>query len=105
MQLTPLSRRRIFAGATAMGLVALIVLFAIDSPTKADPPTSGTSVVLISGDGMGIQQRTAIQYATYGLDERQPMDALPYRRLPRHDPGDARRERLRGRARPHGRSG
>ncbi len=78
MQLTPLSRRRIFAGGTAMGLAALIVLFAINSPTKADPPTSGTSVVLISGDGMGIQQRTAIQYATYGLDERQPMDALPY---------------------------
>ncbi len=27
---------------------------------------------------MGVQQRTAIQYAGYGLDERQPMDALPY---------------------------
>ncbi len=45
---------------------------------KADPPTPATSVVLISGDGMGVQQRTAIQYAAYGLDERQPMDALPY---------------------------
>ena len=49
----------------------------LSGPSKADPPTPNTSVVIISGDGMGIQQRTAIQYAAYGLEERQPMDALP----------------------------
>jgi alkaline phosphatase len=77
MELSSLSRRRIFTGVIAAGLAALTALVALDSSSKADPPTPGTSVVLISGDGMGIQQRTAIQYAAYGLDERQPMDALP----------------------------
>ena len=55
-----------------------IAVFGFDSSSRADPPTPATSVVIISGDGMGVQQRTAIQYAGYGLDERQPMDALPY---------------------------
>jgi alkaline phosphatase len=77
MESTLLSKRRIFVGVMAAGLAALTAMFALDPSSKADPPTPGTSVVLISGDGMGVQQRTAIQYATYGLDERQPMDALP----------------------------
>lgn len=37
---------------------------------------------------MGLQQRTAIQYALYGLDERQPMDALPYTGFLDTIPGD-----------------
>lgn len=37
---------------------------------------------------MGPQQRTAIQYALYGLDERQPMDALPYTGYLDTIPGD-----------------
>ncbi len=77
MEHTQSSQRRIFVGVAAAGLATLTALFALDTSSNADPPTPGTSVVLISGDGMGIQQRTAIQYATYGLDERQPMDALP----------------------------
>jgi alkaline phosphatase len=77
MELTSSSKRRAFAGSAIAGLAALTVLFVSDSSTKAEPPTPNTSVVLISGDGLGIQQRTAIQYALYGLEERQPMDALP----------------------------
>lgn len=72
------ARRRIFIATAATLLTSGIAVVAFDSEGKADPPTPGTSVILISGDGMGVQQRTAIQYAGYGLDERQPMDALPY---------------------------
>ena len=79
MELTSsLANRRIFLGVAAAGLAAAIAVFGSEEKVKADPPTPATSVVLISGDGMGVQQRTAIQYAGYGLDERQPMDALPY---------------------------
>ncbi len=46
------------------------------------------SVIILSGDGMGPQQRTAIQYHLYGLDERQPMDALPYSGFLDTIPGD-----------------
>lgn len=46
------------------------------------------SVIILSGDGMGPQQRTAIQYYLYGLDERQPMDALPYSGFLDTIPGD-----------------
>jgi alkaline phosphatase len=78
MELTSsLARRRIFVGVAAAGLVAAIAVFGSEEKVKADPPTPATSVILISGDGMGVQQRTAIQYAGYGLDVRQPMDALP----------------------------
>jgi alkaline phosphatase len=78
MQLTLLSKRRIFVVAMAAGLATATAMFIVNDSSKADPPTPGTNVVLISGDGMGIQQRTAIQYAAYGLDERQPMDDMPY---------------------------
>jgi alkaline phosphatase len=77
MELTSSSKRRVFAASAATVLAALTALVALDGSSKADPPTPATSVVLISGDGMGIQQRTAIQYAAYGLEETQPMDALP----------------------------
>lgn len=79
MELTrSLPKRRIFIASTIVVLACAIAVVAFDAEGKADPPTPGTSVILISGDGMGVQQRTAIQYALYGLDERQPMDALPY---------------------------
>ena len=79
MELTRSSaKRRIFVGVAAAVLASAIAVFAWESEGKADPPTAATSVILISGDGMGVQQRTAIQYAGYGLDVRQPMDALPY---------------------------
>jgi alkaline phosphatase len=77
MELTSPSKRRTVMGVMAAGLAALVAVLVLASPGKAQPPTPATSVVLISGDGLGAQQRTAIQYATYGLDERQPMDALP----------------------------
>lgn len=74
-----LSMRKIVLAAVGLTLVlALVALIAKNDSSKADDPTPATSVIILSGDGMGIQQRTAIQYALYGLDERQPMDALPY---------------------------
>ena len=94
MQLTLLSKRRIFVVAMAAGLATAAAMFIVNDSSKADPPTPGTNVVLISGDGMGIQQRTAIQYAAYGLDERQPMDDMPYAgfstRSPRRTPSPTR---------------
>lgn len=73
-----LSLRKIGMVAAAMTLVlALTALISRDEPSKASTPAQPTSVIILSGDGMGIQQRTAIQYALYGLDKRQPMDALP----------------------------
>lgn len=60
------------------GILALVAMIARDNSSQASAPTPDTSVIILSGDGMGIQQRTAIQYALYGVDKRQPMDALPY---------------------------
>ena len=77
MQLTLLSKRRAIAGVMAAGLAAVIALVGFDARGDAQGPSNAQSVVIISGDGMGIQQRTAIQYATYGVKKRQPMDALP----------------------------
>jgi len=72
------STRKGVAAAVAGALVlALVMLIARGDSSKADAPTPATSVIILSGDGMGIQQRTAIQYALYGLNKRQPMDALP----------------------------
>lgn len=53
-----------------------------------DSASEKRSVIILSGDGMGPQQRTAIQYYLYGLDERQPMDALPYSGFLDTIPGD-----------------
>ena len=77
MELTSLSKRRLFTGVMVGGLATLIALIGFDSRGDAQGPSNAQSVVIISGDGMGIQQRTAIQYATYGVKKRQPMDALP----------------------------
>lgn len=66
------------AAIALVTVLALVVIATRDSSSQAASPTPATSVIILSGDGMGIQQRTAIQYALYGLDERQPMDALPY---------------------------
>jgi len=77
MELTSLPTRRVFAGVAAAALAAVIALVGLDARGEAQAPSNANSVIIISGDGMGIQQRTAIQYAAYGLEERQPMDALP----------------------------
>ncbi|MFC7673301.1 alkaline phosphatase [Mycolicibacterium sp. GCM10028919] len=58
------------------------------SDTTSDDAQENPSVIILSGDGMGPQQRTAIQYYLYGLDERQPMDALPYSGFLDTIPGD-----------------
>lgn len=71
-------RKLVIAVAGMTVILALVALIAKNDSVEASDPTSATSVIILSGDGMGIQQRTAIQYALYGLDERQPMDALPY---------------------------
>lgn len=74
-----LSMRKIVLAAAGLTLVlALVALIAKNDQSNAEDPTPASSVIILSGDGMGIQQRTAIQYALYGLEERQPMDALPY---------------------------
>jgi alkaline phosphatase len=59
-----------------------------DSSSKDSALPENPSVIILSGDGMGPQQRTAIQYVLYGLDERQPMDALPYSGFLDTIPGD-----------------
>ena len=78
MEVSSSPKRRIYLGVMAAGLCALTAFLAFNSSVEADPPTANTNVILISGDGMGIQQRTAIQYALYGLEETQPMDDMPY---------------------------
>ncbi|HMT04182.1 MAG: alkaline phosphatase [Solirubrobacterales bacterium] len=72
------TRKAVVATAAAALVLALVMFIARGDSSKAEAPTPATSVIILSGDGMGIQQRTAIQYALYGLNERQPMDALPY---------------------------
>jgi alkaline phosphatase len=77
MELSSPAGRRVLIAIGAAGLIALAAVLTLDSRSEAAAPGGATGVVIISGDGMGAQQRTAIQYATYGLDVRQPMDALP----------------------------
>lgn len=73
------TRKAVIGAAAAALVLALVMLIAKgDSSTAAKAPKKATSVIILSGDGMGIQQRTAIQYALYGLNKRQPMDALPH---------------------------
>ncbi len=66
--------------ATATGLVvalaAALLLARGSEPSEAAAP-SGTSVIVLIGDGMGPGQRAATQLARYGLEAAQPMDALP----------------------------
>ena len=72
------TRKSVVALAAMVLVFALVMLIGRGGSSKAEAPTQATSVIILSGDGMGIQQRTAIQYALYGLKKRQPMDALPY---------------------------
>ena len=72
------ARKSLVALAAGVLVLALVMLIGRGGSSKAEAPTQATSVIILSGDGMGIQQRTAIQYALYGLKKRQPMDALPY---------------------------
>ena len=69
-------RNRLLIIAGALAALAAGIL-AAERPGSADAAAStGYSVVIISGDGMGPAQRTAIQLANYGY-KTQPMDALP----------------------------
>src|SRR5688500_940975 len=67
-------------GFIAAGLIACLsvalVLARGGATTQAATPT-GTSVIVLIGDGMGPAQRAATQFARYGLETPQPMDALP----------------------------
>lgn len=72
---------------TALASVGVLILGGC-SDTSSDAEAAGPSVIILSGDGMGPQQRTALQYYLYGLDERQPMDALPYAGFLDTIPGD-----------------
>ena len=69
-------RNRLLIAAGALAALIAGVL-AAERPGSADAAAStGYSVVIISGDGMGPAQRTATQLAKYGY-KTQPMDALP----------------------------
>lgn len=69
-------RNRLLIAAGALAALVAGVL-AAERPGSADAAAStGYSVVIISGDGMGPAQRTATQLAKYGY-KTQPMDALP----------------------------
>ncbi|MDN4519878.1 alkaline phosphatase [Mycolicibacterium austroafricanum] len=70
----------------AVAAASLLVFAGCGSSDDNQP--KNPSVIILSGDGMGPQQRTAIQYYLYGLDERQPMDALPYSGFLDTIPGD-----------------
>jgi alkaline phosphatase len=63
-------------GAMAMVIAAAAALTPGTTPSEAATPT-GTSVIVLIGDGMGPGQRAATQLARYGLQTAQPMDALP----------------------------
>jgi alkaline phosphatase len=67
-------------GFIATGLIACLALALVlvrgGGTTHAATPT-GTSVIVLIGDGMGPAQRAATQLARYGLETPQPMDALP----------------------------
>jgi len=82
------SRRRIPSLIALLAAGATTVAGCSDSSSDKALPEN-PSVIILSGDGMGSQQRTAIQYYLYGLDERQPMDALPYAGFLDTIPGDA----------------
>jgi len=81
------SRRRIPSLIALLAAGATTVAGCSDSSSDKALPEH-PSVIILSGDGMGPQQRTAIQYYLYGLDERQPMDALPYAGFLDTIPGD-----------------
>ncbi|MGE0215138.1 alkaline phosphatase [Mycolicibacterium sp.] len=79
------SRVPVLAAALVLGAASLS---ACSSSSSDNELPKNPSVIILSGDGMGPQQRTAIQYYLYGLDERQPMDALPYTGFLDTIPGD-----------------
>lgn len=71
------NRTRVIATVLlVVGLAFALFLLRPTAPSQAAPPT-GTSVVVLIGDGMGPGQRSATQLARYGIETVQPMDALP----------------------------
>jgi alkaline phosphatase len=68
--------RAVAAAGLIVALAAGLWLARGSAPSAAAPP-SGTSVIVLIGDGMGPGQRAATQLARYGTAETQPMDALP----------------------------
>jgi len=79
------SRIPAIAAAVVLGVASVS---ACSSGSSNNEIPKNASVIILSGDGMGPQQRTAIQYYLYGLEERQPMDALPYTGFLDTVPGD-----------------
>lgn len=82
----PPLRRATLPLTILVSVSALALTSCNDSSNESLP--ENPSVIILSGDGMGSQQRAAFQYYYYGLDERQPMDALPYAGLLDTIPGD-----------------
>ena len=69
-------RNRLLIGFGLLGSLAAGIIAAERPDGASAAPSTGYSVVVISGDGMGPAQRTATQLAKYGY-KTQPMDALP----------------------------
>ena len=69
-------RRIAMATGLTLSLVAGLLFARGTGTTEAATPT-GSSVIVLIGDGMGPDQRAATQLARYGLEETQPMDSLP----------------------------
>ena len=56
------SRKLAVVGALMASFLVLVALIAKGVPSKAaESPTPATSVIILSGDGMGIHQRKDIQ--------------------------------------------
>jgi alkaline phosphatase len=71
------SGRLLILGLLAATLATALLVVRGAAETEAAPETP-KSVVIVIGDGMGPAQRTATQWAKYGYDKTQPMDALDY---------------------------
>ena len=69
-------RNRLLIGFGLLGSLAAGIIAAERPDGASAAASTGYSVVVISGDGMGPAQRTATQLAKYGY-KTQPMDALP----------------------------
>src|SRR3954463_8149805 len=69
--------RRAAIGALTVALGISIWLARASEPSEAEATPTGTSVIVLIGDGMGPGQRAATQLARYGIETIQPMDSLP----------------------------
>lgn len=76
---SPVRTRTKLLIAAALLAAIVLALTLLRAPGGANAAASdGYSVIILSGDGLGVAQRSATQLFYYGTRETQPMDALPY---------------------------